>query len=93
MIPYPGPGWAVLFLGLGVLATEFRWAASVLRWTKRRYDRLMEWQRGQPRWLRALMALSVAVFTALTLWLLGAFAFAGRLFGWDEPWLASPLGI
>ena len=93
MIPYPGPGWAVLFLGLGILATEFRWAANVLRWTKWQYNRLMAWQRAQPRWLRALMVFFVTAFTALTLWLLGVFALAGRLVGWDEPLLRSPLGI
>src|SRR5215468_10502274 len=26
MIPYPGPGWLVVFAGLAVLATEFAWA-------------------------------------------------------------------
>ena len=93
MIPYPGPGWAVLFLGLGVLATEFSWAASALRWTKRQYERFMAWQRRQPWWFRAGLGLLAAAFTALTLWLLGAFAFAGRLVGWDEPWLRGPLGI
>src|SRR5690606_16448541 len=25
-IPYPGPGWAIFFLGLALLATEFAWA-------------------------------------------------------------------
>ncbi|MGL6235485.1 MAG: TIGR02611 family protein [Segniliparus sp.] len=93
MIPYPGPGWAVLFLGLGILATEFPWAARVLRWAKRQYDRLMAWQRRQPLWLRALLALLALAFTVLTLWLLGALAIAGRLIGLDEPWLRSPLGI
>ena len=29
-IPYPGPGWAIVFLGLGILATEFRWAQRLL---------------------------------------------------------------
>ena len=25
-IPYPGPGWAIVFVGLAILATEFDWA-------------------------------------------------------------------
>jgi uncharacterized protein (TIGR02611 family) len=26
----PGPGWLIIFAGLGILATEFAWAAYVL---------------------------------------------------------------
>jgi len=26
----PGPGWLIVFTGLGILATEFAWAARVL---------------------------------------------------------------
>ena len=29
-IPYPGPGWAVVFVGLAILATEFDWARRLL---------------------------------------------------------------
>jgi hypothetical protein len=49
--------------------------------------------RRQPLWLRAALALLATAFAALTLWLLGAFAFAGQLVGWDEPCLRSPLGM
>lgn len=34
MLPLPGPGWVVIFLGMGIWATEFVWAQLVLRWTK-----------------------------------------------------------
>ncbi|MFJ8042297.1 TIGR02611 family protein [Kitasatospora sp. NPDC096147] len=36
MLPLPGPGWVVIFLGMGIWATEFVWAQLVLRWTKRK---------------------------------------------------------
>ena len=26
----PGPGWLIIFTGLGILASEFAWAARVL---------------------------------------------------------------
>lgn len=35
LLPLPGPGWLIIFAGIGVWATEFRWAQRVLRWTKR----------------------------------------------------------
>ncbi|MFT2020209.1 TIGR02611 family protein [Streptomyces sp. 796.1] len=36
MLPLPGPGWLVIFGGIGIWATEFVWAQLVLRWTKRK---------------------------------------------------------
>ncbi|MFD7596162.1 TIGR02611 family protein [Kitasatospora sp. NPDC059812] len=36
MLPLPGPGWVVIFLGMGVWATEFDWARLVLRWSRRK---------------------------------------------------------
>lgn len=35
MLLLPGPGWASIFLGLAILATEFAWAQRLLGWTKR----------------------------------------------------------
>ena len=34
MLALPGPGWAVIFLGLAVLATEYAWANRLLVFTK-----------------------------------------------------------
>lgn len=31
----PGPGWLVIFAGLGILATEFAWAAMLLERAKK----------------------------------------------------------
>ncbi|MER8184303.1 TIGR02611 family protein [Kitasatospora sp. NPDC094015] len=36
LLPLPGPGWVVIFLGMGVWATEFTWAQRVLSWTRRK---------------------------------------------------------
>ncbi len=36
MLALPGPGWAVIFLGLAVLASEYVWARRLLRYTKDR---------------------------------------------------------
>ena len=42
-IPYPGPGWAIVFVGLAILATEFDWARRLLAYTRKRYDKVMAW--------------------------------------------------
>ena len=36
LVPLPGPGWLVVFLGLAILGTEFHWAGQRLAgWLKR----------------------------------------------------------
>jgi uncharacterized protein (TIGR02611 family) len=50
-IPYPGPGWGIVFLGLAILATEFYWARRTLTFTRARYDHAMAWFRGRPWWV------------------------------------------
>ena len=50
-IPYPGPGWAIVFVGLAILATEFSWARRLLAYTRERYDKVMAWfKAGRPGW-------------------------------------------
>lgn len=34
MLVLPGPGWLTIFLGLGILGTEFRWARRILQWLR-----------------------------------------------------------
>jgi len=42
MLVLPGPGIAVILLGLVVLAREFSWARRVLDWTRHRALRLKD---------------------------------------------------
>jgi uncharacterized protein (TIGR02611 family) len=30
LVPLPGPGWAIVFVGLGMLALEFEWAERLM---------------------------------------------------------------
>lgn len=91
-IPYPGPGWAIVFLGLGVLATEFGVFRRLLKYLRGRYDAAMTWFRRQHPAVRAIATLLTVAVTVATLWLIGAFALLGRLVGWDWAWLKGPLG-
>jgi uncharacterized protein (TIGR02611 family) len=34
MLILPGPGWAAIFVGFAILATEFTWAKCALMWAK-----------------------------------------------------------
>jgi uncharacterized protein (TIGR02611 family) len=42
MIVTPGPGWVVIFLGLGLLAAEFVWARRLMDRMKREGERVRE---------------------------------------------------
>jgi uncharacterized protein (TIGR02611 family) len=92
-IPYPGPGWAIVFIGLGILATEFRWAQRLLAYTKRHYDKAMTWFRAQGLWVQAAGIVFTTAVVLATLWLLGAIGWFAALIGVDSVWLKSPIGV
>lgn len=90
-IPYPGPGWLIVFAGLGILASEFTWAHRLLKFARARYDRFMAWFSRQSIVVKAAGALLTTLIVLATLWLLGTFSLVGGWFGLDWTWLASPL--
>jgi len=92
-IPYPGPGWAIVFIGLAILATEFDWARRLLAYTRERYDKVMAWFKAQGLWVQVLGAASTAAVVLGTLWLLGAVGWAAGLIGAEAKWLKSPIGL
>jgi uncharacterized protein (TIGR02611 family) len=90
-IPYPGPGWLILFAGLAILRTEFQWAQRVLRWARSRYDAWTEWVRRQSPVVRlAVIALTGAI-VLVTLWLVNAFGLVAGWVGLQWGWVRSPL--
>ncbi len=92
-IPYPGPGWAIVFLGLAILASEFYWARRTLTYTRDRYDVAMAWMRQQSWWMQALAAILTASVVVVTLWFLGAIDWLATLVGLEHPLLRSPIGL
>lgn len=90
-IPYPGPGWLIVFAGLGILASEFAWAQAVLHWVKHRYDLFMDWFGRQGLLVQAAGVLLTTVVVVATLWVLGTFSMVAGWFGLDRSWLHSPL--
>jgi uncharacterized protein (TIGR02611 family) len=60
----PGPGILVLLAGLGILATEFAWAASAIRKTKS-FAEATTARFGIPLWVKFLIAAIGAVVSIL----------------------------
>ncbi|KAM9864272.1 hypothetical protein ACIFOC_02824 [Leucobacter aridicollis] len=42
LVPLPGPGWLIVFLGLTVLGSEYHWARRMLGWLRRALARFWE---------------------------------------------------
>ena len=69
LLPLPGPGWLIIFAGLGLLATEYEWAARLLRYARRTVSRWTSWVANQGRGTQILigfagLVLLAAVFAA-----------------------------
>jgi uncharacterized protein (TIGR02611 family) len=66
LIPLPGPGWAVVFLGLAAWATEFHWAQRLLRRAQRLVRTWTNWARRQSLFVQASLGLAgLAVLAGL----------------------------
>jgi uncharacterized protein (TIGR02611 family) len=91
-IPYPGPGWLIVFAGLAVLATEFVWARDLLHYARGRYDTWTGWLARQPTAVRLGVLTATALIVLVALWLVGGLALAAGVLGLEQPaWLQSPL--
>ncbi|AHB41884.1 hypothetical protein RAAC3_TM7C00001G0008 [Candidatus Saccharibacteria bacterium RAAC3_TM7_1] len=89
-IPYPGPGWLIVFAGLTILAQEFTWAHRLNVYAREQYDRWNDWIRGQHWSIRVLTLLGTALIVVLTLWLLNTYGLINELFNLGFDWLKSP---
>jgi uncharacterized protein (TIGR02611 family) len=92
MIPYPGPGWLVVFAGLAILGSEFEWARRLLHAGRSRYDVWTAWMRRQSTVVRLLMVALTGVVVLVSLWLFNAFGLVAGAIGLDWSWLKGPIG-
>lgn len=57
LIPLPGPGWALVFVGVAVWATEFAWAYRLLQFGRRVLASWTAWVKRQSLAVRLLLGL------------------------------------
>ena len=70
MVPFPGPGWLVVFTGLAVWASEFEWAQLLLRRAKRTLEGWNAWLMPKPWWVKGLAFLLTVLAVVVIFWLL-----------------------
>ena len=68
LIPFPGPGWAIVILGLAILAIEFVWAKNLLAFTKRHVQNWTHWVGRQSLGVRAVIGVLGMIFISAVVW-------------------------
>lgn len=90
LIPFPGPGWAVVILGLAVWALEFAWAKRLLDFTKRHVLGWTAWIKRQTLPVRGVVGLAGLVFVAGVVWASVRVSFDIDLVQWIHDRLTGP---
>jgi uncharacterized protein (TIGR02611 family) len=68
LLPAPGPGWAIIFVGLAVLASEFEKAQQLLDFAKRHVHRWTTWITRQHLVVRMLVGLAILALVLGIFW-------------------------
>ncbi|MDQ5932547.1 MAG: TIGR02611 family protein [Candidatus Saccharimonadales bacterium] len=89
-IPYPGPGWLIVFTGLAILARDYPAAQKVLDYAHMKYDAWQAWLRRQLWPVQAIVWLLTAIIVVVTIWLLNGYGIMNTIFNLNIDWLVSP---
>lgn len=90
-LPTPGFGWVTLFLGLGVLSTEFEWAHRVTHLVRVGYDGVAHWFRRRSLLSKTALAGGVVAVALVGAWATGILGMTGHWVSVDAAWLQGPL--
>jgi uncharacterized protein (TIGR02611 family) len=91
LIPFPGPGWVIVFIGFSILASEFDWAKDVRVWVEEKYQAWRAWYFRQSAWTQLAFGLLSFASAALIVWLVNGYGFFDDFFHLGLDWLHSPL--
>jgi uncharacterized protein (TIGR02611 family) len=70
MVPFPGPGWLVVFIGLAVWASEFEWAQRLRHRAGGTLKAWTDWLKPQPWWIQGIVLVLTIAAVAAVFWLL-----------------------
>jgi uncharacterized protein (TIGR02611 family) len=88
LIPFPGPGWGIVILGLAIWAIEFAWAKHLLEVTKRQVKGWTSWIGRQSLPVRGLLGVLGLVFVAGVVWASVRVSFGVDLIEKTREWLS-----
>lgn len=90
-IPYPGPGWLIVFAGLAILARDYPAAQRLLDYGRTKYDAWQAWLGRQSAAVKILFWLLTLVIVVVTIWLLNGYGLINSFFNLGQDWAQSPL--
>jgi uncharacterized protein (TIGR02611 family) len=64
LLPLPGPGWAIIFVGIAVWAIEFHWARRLLLFAKTQVFQWRTWYAARSLPLKILVGTALAIVVA-----------------------------
>lgn len=93
-IPLPGPGWLIVFAGLGIWASEFEWAQRLLLFAKSKVKAWEHWLMRQHRVVQAAVAFATLLLVLAIFWvMLRVSGIPGFFPDWLEDLLRSVPGL
>lgn len=69
LVPLPGPGWLIVFLGLAILSSEFERARRLQRFARRKVQGWTRWLSRQSWVVRAAVGLATLAFVGCVVYL------------------------
>lgn len=94
LVPFPGPGWVIVFVGLAVWASEFVWAQRLLQRARNTLKAWSLWLRTKPWWVKGFVLLLTIAAVAAIFWLLFLISgVPGYLPDVVEKWLTKVPGL
>jgi uncharacterized protein (TIGR02611 family) len=91
LLAYPGPGWLIIFGGLAILATEFKFARKTLDRLKIEYEKGQSWFNKRHLYLRLTIIASGFALAVVTVWLINGYGAILDLLNIHIDWIRSPL--
>ncbi|MEV0983211.1 TIGR02611 family protein [Brevibacterium sp. NPDC049920] len=68
LVPLPGPGWVIVFVGIAIVASEFEWARDLLHWGRALLHRWTVWLTRRHWSVRLLVAGATCAFVLAVVW-------------------------
>ncbi|MBC7764793.1 TIGR02611 family protein [Microbacteriaceae bacterium] len=90
LIPFPGPGWVIVFIGFSILASEFDWAKDVKQWVESKYEAWRRWFMLQRFWIKLAFGILTFLTASIVVWLVNGYGFIDTVFHLNLDWLHSP---
>ncbi len=70
LLPLPGPGWVIIFVGLAVWASEFEWARRLRNFAIEKVKAWGEWLQPKPWWVKGLVGLATLLLVLAIFYLM-----------------------